>query len=81
MLKDKHVAMNSFKELRKMKSLRQIDAAQLMIEMNKYSVSYANTCLSPSSRCPLTSPPENPNLHMPGARRQGISIAFATRPP
>lgn len=36
--------------------------------------------LSPSSRCPLTSPPEKPSLHMHGARRQGISTAFATRP-
>lgn len=35
---------------------------------------------SPSSRCPLTSPPEKPNLHMLGARRPGLSTAFATRP-
>ena len=28
----------------------------------------------------MTSPPEKPNLHIPGARRQGISTAFATRP-
>ena len=28
----------------------------------------------------MTSPPEKPNLHMPGARRQGISTAYATRP-
>jgi len=28
----------------------------------------------------LTSPPEQPNLHMPGARCHGISTAFATRP-
>lgn len=43
MLKDKHVAMNSFTELRKMKPLRQIEAAQLMVAMNKYSVSYAKS--------------------------------------
>jgi hypothetical protein len=36
--------------------------------------------LSPLNRCPLTAPPEKPSLHMPGARRQGISTAFATRP-
>src|SRR6056297_3516826 len=36
--------------------------------------------LSPSNPCPLTSPPEKPNLHMPGARCQGISTEFATRP-
>jgi hypothetical protein len=28
----------------------------------------------------MTSPPEKPTLHMPGARRQGISTAFATGP-
>ncbi|MEO3480874.1 hypothetical protein AAFO90_24995, partial [Phaeobacter sp. CAU 1743] len=36
--------------------------------------------LSPSNPCPLTSQPKTPTLHMPGARRQGISTAFATRP-
>lgn len=36
--------------------------------------------LSPSNRCLLTSPPEKPIPHMPGAGRLGISTAFATRP-
>jgi hypothetical protein len=36
--------------------------------------------LSPSNPCPLTSPPEKRTLHMLGARCQGISTSFATRP-
>jgi hypothetical protein len=43
LLEDKHVPMNSFTELRKMKPLRQIEAAQLMVAMNKYSVAYAKS--------------------------------------
>ncbi len=37
-------------------------------------------CLSPSKRCPLTSPPERTTIQMPGARRQGISTRSETRP-
>ncbi|MES0881792.1 plasmid partitioning protein RepB C-terminal domain-containing protein [Roseibium sp. SCP14] len=43
LLKDKHVPINTFRELRKMKSLRQIEAAQLMIAMNKFSYTYAKS--------------------------------------
>ena len=43
LLKDKHVPMNAFTELRKMKPLRQIEAAQLMVAMNKYSIAYAKS--------------------------------------
>lgn len=40
MLKEKHVPINSIGQLKKMKPLRQIEAAQLMIAMNKYTISY-----------------------------------------
>ena len=43
LLKDKHVPMNTFTELRKMKPIRQIEAAQLMVAMNKYSIAYAKS--------------------------------------
>jgi len=43
LLKDKHVPVNAFTELRKMKPLRQIEAAQLMVAMNKYSIAYARS--------------------------------------
>ncbi len=52
LLKEKHVPMNTFRELRKMKPLRQIEAAQLMVAMNKYSYTYAKSLFSatPSSQ-------------------------------
>lgn len=43
MLKDRFVPTNSFIELRKLAAVRQIEAAQLMIAMNKYSVNYAKS--------------------------------------
>jgi hypothetical protein len=46
LIKDKHVPMNTFTELRKMKPLRQIEAAQLMVTMNKYSVTFAKSLVS-----------------------------------
>jgi hypothetical protein len=45
-LKDKHIAMNTFTELRKMVPLRQIEAAELMVAMNKYTTSYAKSLLA-----------------------------------
>ena len=42
-LKDKHVPINSFTELRKMAPLRQIEAAELMVAMNKYTINYAKS--------------------------------------
>lgn len=46
LLKDKHVASNAFSELRKMVPIRQIEAAELMIAMNKFSGSYARALLA-----------------------------------
>ncbi|TZG25955.1 plasmid partitioning protein RepB C-terminal domain-containing protein [Sphingomonas montanisoli] len=46
LLADKHVPLNSFTELRFMKPVRQVAAAQLMIAMNKYSVSYAKSLVA-----------------------------------
>ncbi len=45
-LKDKHLGMNTFTELRKMVPLRQIEAAELMVAMNKYTLSYAKSLLA-----------------------------------
>lgn len=45
-LKDKHVAIHTFSELKKMASLRQIEAAELMVAMNKYTVNYAKSLLA-----------------------------------
>ena len=43
MLKDKHISLNAIWELKKMAPLRQIEAVELMIAMNKYTVGYAKS--------------------------------------
>lgn len=46
LLKDKHCPVNSFRSLRKMKPLRQIQAAELMIAANNYTVAYSEATRS-----------------------------------
>src|SRR5262245_7557922 len=46
LLKDKHVAIPSFSELKKLAPLRQIEAAELMVAMNKYTISYAKSLVA-----------------------------------
>jgi hypothetical protein len=53
LLKDKHVASNTFWSLRRMAPLRQIEAAELMIAMNKYTASYARALLVATSQSQL----------------------------
>jgi ParB-like chromosome segregation protein Spo0J len=52
-LKDKHIAINTFTELRKMQPLRQIEAAELMVAMNKYTTSYAKSLLAATPQSQL----------------------------
>lgn len=52
-LKDKHVPINSFSELRKMAPLRQIEAAELMVAMNKCTISYAKSLYAATPRSQL----------------------------
>jgi ParB-like chromosome segregation protein Spo0J len=52
-LKDKHIAINTFTELRKMVPLRQIEAAELMVAMNKYTISYAKSLLAATQQSQL----------------------------
>jgi ParB-like chromosome segregation protein Spo0J len=52
-LKDKHVAINTFTELRKMIPLRQIEAAELMVAMNKYTINYAKSLLAATPQAQL----------------------------
>jgi len=60
-LKDKHLGINTFTELRKMLPLRQIEAAELMVAMNKYTVSYAKSLLAatPQSQLVETDKPKH----------------------
>jgi hypothetical protein len=43
LLKDKHVPINAFAEIKKMAPFRQIEAAELMVAMNKYTINYAKS--------------------------------------
>ncbi|MGP0091237.1 MAG: plasmid partitioning protein RepB C-terminal domain-containing protein [Xanthobacteraceae bacterium] len=52
-LKDKHIAIHTFSELKKMMPLRQIEAAELMVAMNKYTVSYAKSLLAATPQSQL----------------------------
>ncbi|WP_187432322.1 hypothetical protein ROLI_033600 [Roseobacter fucihabitans] len=46
LLKDKQVALTGFRILKKMKPPRQIEAARLMVAMNKYTINYARSLLA-----------------------------------
>lgn len=46
LLKDKHVPLSAFREIRRMKTLRQIEVAELMVAMNNYSIVYARSLLA-----------------------------------
>jgi ParB-like chromosome segregation protein Spo0J len=45
-LKDKHIAIATFAELRKLVPLRQIEAAELMVAMNKFTINYAKSLVA-----------------------------------
>jgi ParB-like chromosome segregation protein Spo0J len=46
LLKDKHIAITTFTELRKLVPLRQIEAAELMVAMNKFTINYAKSLVA-----------------------------------
>lgn len=52
-LKEKHVPINTFAQLKKMAPLRQIEAAELMVAMNKYTVPYAKSLLAATPQAQL----------------------------
>jgi len=55
LLKDKQIAFTGFQILKKMKPIRQIEAAQLMIAMNKFTISYARSLLIATPESQLVS--------------------------
>lgn len=61
LLKDKHVPIATFAELRKMQPMRQIEAAQLMVAMNKFSITYAKSLVgaTPQSQLVETARPKH----------------------
>ncbi len=52
-LKDKHIAIHALAELKKLSPLRQIEAAELMAAMNKYTISYARSLVAATSQAQL----------------------------
>jgi len=53
LLKDKHVASHTFSSLRRMSAFRQIEAAELMIAMNKFTTSYGRSLLAATPQSQL----------------------------
>lgn len=45
-LRDKHVPLNAFAELRRLKPIRQMTAAEMMVAMNRYSTSYVKSIVA-----------------------------------
>ncbi len=56
LLKDKHIAMHAVLQLKRMNPLRQIEAAELMIAMNKFTGNYARSLLAATPRIHLAEP-------------------------
>jgi ParB-like chromosome segregation protein Spo0J len=56
MFKDKHVATHTFTELKKLSVMRQIEAAEVMIAMNKYTTSYARSLVLATPQSQLVEP-------------------------
>jgi len=71
-LKDKHIAMNTFAELKKMLPLRQIEAAELMVAMNKYTVSYAQSLLAATPQSQLVE--ANKSKHVRGLSDEQVAL-------
>jgi len=46
LLHDKHVALHAFAELRKLKPLRQIAAAEMMVAMNRFTMGYVKSIVA-----------------------------------
>jgi hypothetical protein len=55
LLKDKQVTLTGFQIRKKMKALRQIEAAQLMVAMNKFTINYARSLLAATPEILLVS--------------------------
>ena len=58
LLKEKPVGNNAFQKLRKMKSIRQLEVAELMLSANNYTSSYAKALLATSKPADLHKPDE-----------------------
>ena len=46
LLKDKHIAINAFWQLKKMVPMRQIEAAEIMVAMNRFTIGYVKSLVA-----------------------------------
>lgn len=46
LLKDKHIAINAFWQLKKMVPMRQIEAAEIMVVMNRFTIGYVKSLVA-----------------------------------
>jgi len=52
-LNDKHIALHALAEFKKLAPLRQIEAAELMVAMNKYTIGYAKSLVAATPQSQL----------------------------
>jgi ParB-like chromosome segregation protein Spo0J len=52
-LSDKHIALHALAEFKKLAPLRQIEAAELMVAMNKYTIGYAKSLVAATPQAQL----------------------------
>ena len=52
-LSDKHIAIHALAEFKKLGPIRQIEAAELMVAMNKYTIGYAKSLVAATSQSQL----------------------------
>jgi len=62
LLRDKHVAFNTFRELRRLQPERQVEAAQLMVAMNRYTIGYARSLVAATPEALLAKPKKKKEL-------------------
>lgn len=71
-LKDKHIAINTFTELKKMLPLRQIEAAELMVAMNKFTTNYAKSLVAATPQAQLVE--QDKLKHVKGLSEEQIAM-------
>lgn len=62
LLKDKPVGIHAFQKLRQMKSIRQLEVAELMVSSNNYSATYARALLMTTKPAELAKPERKPKV-------------------
>jgi len=72
LLKDRRVSPRVFASLRKLKPIRQIEVAQLMISSNMYSARFCLALLAGTRDDLLTEPPRNQISRLPLAQKLGM---------